>query len=74
MPLQEHFCSSLDSLLSNIKDQHQACSIVIGDFNVKCWKWCTAGKDNTAAFELENITATAGYSQMINKPTQFINE
>ena len=70
----ESFCSSLDSLLSNINDQHLACSIVIEDFNAKCSKWYTSDKDNTAGFELDSITTTAGYSQMINKPTHFINE
>ena len=44
----ESFCSSLDFLLSNINDQHPACSIVIGDFNAKCSKWCTADKNNIA--------------------------
>ena len=70
----ESFCSSLDFLLSNINDQHPTCSIVIEDFNAKCSKWCTSDKDNTAGFELDSITTTAGYSQMINKPTHFINE
>ena len=42
-PSQSHdelksFCSSLDSLLSNINNQHPACSIAIGDFNAKCSK------------------------------------
>ena len=49
----ESFYSSLDSLLSNIKDQHPTCSIVIGDFNAKCSKWCTTDKNNTAGLELE---------------------
>ena len=34
----EGFCSSLDSLLSNINNQHPACSIAIRDFNAKCSK------------------------------------
>ena len=70
----ESFCSSLDSLLSNINNQHPACSIVIGDFNAKCSKWCTSKKINTAGLKLDRITAIAGYSQMINKPTHFIRE
>ena len=49
----ESFYSSLDSLLSDIKDQHPTCSIVIGDFNAKCSKWCTTDKNNTAGLELE---------------------
>ena len=40
----ESFCPSLDSFLSNINDQHPACSIAVGDFNTKCSKWCTSDK------------------------------
>ena len=43
-------------------------------FNLKCLKWCTNGKVNTAEFELDNITTTVGYIQMLNKPANFINE
>ena len=70
----ESFCSNLESLVSNINDQHPAFSIVIGDFNAKCSKWCTTDKDNTAGLELDNITTTAGYNEMIDKPAHFINE
>ena len=70
----ESFCSNLDSLLSNINDQHPACSINIEDFNVKCSKWCTTDKENTTGLELGMITTTPGYSQIIKKPTHFINE
>ena len=70
----ESFCYSLDSLHSNINDQHPVCLIVIGDFSVKCSKWCTSDKDNTTGLELDSNTTTAGYSQMINKPINFINE
>ena len=70
----ESFCSNLDSLLSNINDQHPACLVAIADINAKCLKWCPTDKDNIAGFELDRITTTAGYSQMINKPRHFINE
>ena len=42
-------------------------------FNAKCLKWCTNDKVNTE-FELDNITTTVGYIQMLNKPANFINE
>ena len=42
----ESFCSSIDSLLSNINDQHPAYLIVIGEFNAKSSKWCTSDKDS----------------------------
>ena len=70
----ESFCYNLDSILSNINDQHLAFSIATGNFNAKCSKWCSTNKNNTAGLELDSITTTAGYSQIINKPTQFITE
>ena len=51
----ESFCSDLDSLLSNINNQHPACSIVLGDFNAKCSKWCATDKDSTGDLELDSI-------------------
>ena len=78
-PSQSHeeldtFCSNLDLLLSNINNNYPNCSILIGDFNAKSSKWCSSDKDNKAGCELDNITTSAGYSQMIDKPTHFINE
>ena len=70
----ERFCTTFDLLLSNINSLQPTCSIVLGDFNVKCSKWCASNKDNIAGVELDNITATSRYNQMINKPTHFINE
>ena len=67
------FCYNLDLLLSNINSNHPNCSILIGDFNAKSSKWCSSDKDSKAGCELDNITTSAGYSQMIDKPTHFIN-
>ena len=71
----ENSYSNLDSLLSYKNDQHLAFSIATRNFNAKCSKLLTINKFNTAGLELDSITTTAtGYSQMINKPTQFITE
>ena len=32
----------------------------MGDFNVKCSKWCSSDKNNTAGLEIESIATTAG--------------
>ena len=77
-PIQNHeelesFCCSLDSLLSNVNDQHPAFAIAIEDFNAKYSKRCTSVIDNTAGLKLDCITTAGDYSQMINKPTHFIN-
>ena len=70
----ERFCTNLDLLLSNINNLHPTSSIVLDDFNAKCSKWCASDKNNTAGIELDNITTTSGYNQMIVKPTHYINE
>ena len=69
----ERFRTNFDLLFSNINNLHPTCSIVLGDFNAKCSKWCASDKNNTAGIELDNIT-TSGYNQMIGKPTHYINE
>ena len=69
----EKFYSELNPLLTNIDNNQPSCSILIGDFNGKCSKWCSSDKNNVAGLEIDNITTTAGYSQLVNKPTHFIN-
>ena len=49
-------------------------SIVLGDFNAKCLKWCASEGNNSAGIELDNITATFSYNQMIDKSTHYISE
>ena len=61
----ENFSSDLDLLLSNINDNHATCSILKGDFNAKSSKWCSGDKSNRAGIELDNITTSARYGQLI---------
>ena len=70
----ERFFINFDLLLSSINNLHPNCSIVLDDFNAKYSKWCASDKNNTAGIELDSITMTSGYNQMIGKPTHFINE
>ena len=69
----ENVCSELNLLPTNINNSQPACSILIGDFNAKCSKWCSSDKNNIAGLEIDNITTTAGYSRLINKAIHFIN-
>ena len=68
----EHFCTNFDLHLWNINNLYPTYSIVLGDFNAKCSKWCASDKSNTADIELDNISMK--YNQMIDKPTHYINE
>ena len=64
----------MDLPLSNINDDHPTCSILEGNFNTKSSKWCNKDKSNRAGIELDNITTSAGYSQLINELTHFVNK
>ena len=64
----------MNHLLSNINGNRPTCSILIGDFNKKCSIWCYSDKSNRTGIELDNITTSADYSQLINEPTHFINK
>ena len=70
----ENFSFNLDLLLSNINDNHPTCSILTGDFHAKSSIWCNSDKSNRAGIELDNITTSAGYSQLINQLTHFVNK
>ena len=67
------FCDSLDILMNNINSLHPAISIITGDFNGKCWKWYSFDTSDSIGKELDTITSTAGYSQIIDKPTHLTN-
>ena len=68
----ENFSSNLDLFLSNINDNHPTCSILIDDFSAKNSKWWNSDKSNTVGIEQDNVTTSAGYSQLINEPTHFL--
>ena len=40
--------------LTNINNNQPACSILIGDFNAKCSKWCSSDKNNITGLEIDN--------------------
>ena len=59
----QSFCDSLDILMNNINSLNPAILIITGDLNGKSSKW----------YSFDTITSTASYSQIIDKPTHFIN-
>ena len=54
----DNFCSELNLLLTNVNNNQTACSILIGDFNARCTKWCSSDKNIIASLEIDNITTT----------------
>ena len=48
------------------------CSIVTGDFNAHNSRWWKNDITNFQGQELDSLTSSAGYTQMIDKPTYVI--
>ena len=69
----QSFCDSLDSLVNNMNSLNPAISTITGDFNGKRSKWYSFDLSDKIGKELDTITSTAGYSQIIDKPTHFTN-
>ena len=69
----KNFCTNFDILLNNINDELPLCSIVTGDFNARCSRWWKNDITNLQGQELDSLTLSAGYNQIIDKPTHVIN-
>ena len=67
----ESYSQSLHLTLTNRDDTSPFSSVLIGDFNARCTNWWAANIDSKAGKELDSLTSTAGYTQLINKPTHF---
>ena len=67
------FCTNFDILLSQINDKFPLCSIVTGDFHTHCTNWWKDNITNSAGREIASLTASAGYTKIIVKPTHVIN-
>ena len=65
----KNFCTNFDILLTNINDELPLCSTVTGDFNARCSRWWKNDITNLQGQELDS----AGYNQIIGKPTHVIN-
>ena len=66
-------CHSLHILMNNINSLNPSISIITGDFNGKCSKWYSFDTSDNIGKELDTITSTSGYTQIIDKPTYFTN-
>ena len=69
----KNFCANFDLLLSNINEGIPICSIITGDFNARSSNWWKNDITNSLGQELDSLTSSAGYSQIIDKPTHIVN-
>ena len=69
----QNFYAKFDTLLNNINDEFPICSVVTGDFNARNSSWWKNDITNSAGLELESLTSSAGYTQIIDKPAHVVN-
>ena len=70
----ENFCIEFDILLSQINDELPICSVVTGDFNARYSRWWRNDITKFAGKEIDFLTSSVGYTQIIDKPTHVINK
>ena len=58
--------------MDHINNELPNCSVLIGDFNTRCSKWCN-NITNAKGPALDTLTSPAGYTQIINTPTHTVN-
>ena len=49
------------------------CSVITGDFNACCSRWWKNDITNLTGEEIDSLTSSAGYAQIIEKPTHILN-
>ena len=69
----ESYCQNPHLTLTNIDDTSPFSSVLIVDFNAGCTNWWAADINSKAGKELDTLTSTARYTQLIDKPTHFFS-
>ena len=69
----ENFCTNLDTLVDHMNNELPMCSVITGNLNARCSKWCNKDITNSIGREIDTLTSSAGYKQIINKPTHIVN-
>ena len=70
----ENFRTKFDILLSQINYELPICSAVTGDFNARSSRWWRNDITNLAGKEIDFLTSSAGYTQIIDKAAHVINK
>ena len=56
-----------------MNDEFSFCSIITGDFNARCSRWWKNNITNLQGEEIDTLTSSAGYSQLIDEPIHVLN-
>ena len=76
----ENFWTNLDFLIDNISNELLLVSVITGDLDTTCSKWCNKDifidicrKTNSVGCETGSLASSAEYKQLISKPTRIVN-
>ena len=69
----DNFCLNFESILNQINNEFPLCSVVTGEFNAGCSRWWKNDITNYFGTEIDTVTSSAGYSQLIDEPSYIIN-
>ena len=59
--------------MRNINNEFPLYSIIAGDLNARCSRWWKNNITNLTGQEIDYLTSSAGYKQIIDKPTHVID-
>ena len=68
----ENFSLKFDLLLNKINDEFPLCSVITGDFNARRSRWWKNDITNLTGEEIDTLTSSAGYAQIIDKSTHIL--
>ena len=66
------FLTNFELLLENTANQNRFISIIIGGFNARSKKWCSAEKTTYEGKKSEFLTSQRGFKQVSNDATQIL--
>ena len=55
----ENFCTNLDTLTDHINNELPIFSVITGDLNARCSKWCNKNITNSVVREVDTLTSSA---------------
>ena len=60
--------------MNHIKNELPICSVITGNLNARCSKWCNKDITNSVDRETDTLTWSDRYKRIINKPTHTANK
>ena len=59
--------------MDHIHNELPICSVIPGDLNARCSEWCNKDISNSVGHEIDTLTSSAEYKQIINKPIHIVH-